>query len=88
MFAILGLRALYFALAGALRLFHYLHFGLSAILVFIGIKMLIVDAYKIPIVIALSIVAGILIISVIASIIRPRKVDALPNLDSVETDKQ
>ncbi|MBI5476681.1 MAG: TerC family protein [Ignavibacteriales bacterium] len=72
-FAILGLRALYFALAGALRLFHYLHFGLSSILVFIGIKMLIVDVYKIPIAIALGVVAGILIISVIASVVWPRK---------------
>jgi tellurite resistance protein TerC len=74
-FAILGLRALYFALAGAMRLFHYLHFGLSSILVFIGIKMLLADIYKIPIFIALSIVAGILIISVVVSVLRFRKAD-------------
>ncbi len=72
-FAILGLRALYFALAGLMRLFHYLHYGLSAILVFVGIKMLLADIYKIPVAIALGVVAGILLISVIASIIRPRK---------------
>ena len=74
-FAILGLRALYFALAGAMRLFHYLHFGLSSILVFIGIKMLLADIYKIPIFIALSVVAGILIISVVVSVLRFRKAD-------------
>lgn len=72
-FAILGLRALYFALAGAMRLFHYLHFGLSSILVFIGIKMLLADIYKIPIFIALSVVAGILIISVVVSVLWFRK---------------
>lgn len=74
-FAILGLRALYFALAGAMRLFHYLHFGLSSILVFIGIKMLLADIYKIPIFIALSVVAGILIISVVVSVLRFRRAD-------------
>jgi len=45
-FAILGLRALYFALAGVMRLFHHLHYGLSAILVFVGAKMLLADIYK------------------------------------------
>ncbi len=70
-FAILGLRALFFALAGVMKLFHYLHYGLSAILVFIGGKMLIADVYKIPIPLALGIVAGLLIISVIASLMRP-----------------
>ncbi len=74
-FAILGLRALYFALAGAMRLFHYLYFGLSSILVFIGIKMLLADIYKIPIFIALSVVAGILMISVVVSVLRFRKAD-------------
>jgi tellurite resistance protein TerC len=72
-FAILGLRALYFALAGVMKSFHYLHYGLSAILVFVGAKMLLADFYKIPIGAALSVVAGILIISVIASLAFPRK---------------
>lgn len=70
-FAILGLRALYFALAGIMQLFHYLHYGLSAILVFVGVKMLIADIYKIPIGIALAVIAGILLFSVIASLMRP-----------------
>jgi tellurite resistance protein TerC len=77
-FAILGLRALYFALAGIMRLFHYLPYGLSLILVFVGIKMLLVDIYKIPIGLALGTVAAILTVSVIASIIWPPKEDALP----------
>lgn len=72
-FAILGLRSLYFALAGMMKLFHYLNYGLSAILAFVGMKMLISEIYKIPIGIALGVVAGILIISVFASIAFPRK---------------
>jgi len=72
-FAILGLRALYFALAGTMRLFHYLHYGLSAILVFIGIKMVAADVYKVPIGVALGVVAGILIISVVASVFWPQE---------------
>jgi predicted tellurium resistance membrane protein TerC len=65
------LRALYFALAGIMQLFHYLHYGLSAILIFVGLKMLLADIYKIPIGIALSVVATILLISVLASLLRP-----------------
>jgi tellurite resistance protein TerC len=72
-FAILGLRALYFAVAGIMELFHHLHYGLSAVLVFVGIKMLTGDIYKIPVSIALSIVAGILLISVVASILDKKK---------------
>jgi len=72
-FAILGLRALYFALAGVVRLFHYLPYGLSLILVFVGVKMLLVDIYKIPIGIALGTVAAILAISIIASLLFPPK---------------
>jgi tellurite resistance protein TerC len=71
--AILGLRALYFALAGIMPLFHYLQYGLAVILVFVGVKMLLADIYKIPIVFALGVVAGVLIISVVASILRPKK---------------
>ncbi|HZX13884.1 MAG TPA: TerC family protein [Thermodesulfobacteriota bacterium] len=76
-FAILGLRALYFALAGIMQLFHYLHYGLSAILVFVGIKMLLADLYKIPVGISLGVVAGFLLISVIASIIRPKQIESV-----------
>jgi tellurite resistance protein TerC len=76
-FAILGLRALYFALAGVMQLFHYLHYGLSAILVFVGAKMLLADVYKLPIGVALGVIAGILLISVIASVMRPHQKDVV-----------
>jgi tellurite resistance protein TerC len=77
-FAIMGLRALYFALAGIMQLFHYLPYGLSLILVFVGIKMLLVDIYKIPIGMALGTVAGVLVVSVIASLLFPPKPEATP----------
>jgi tellurite resistance protein TerC len=76
-FAILGLRALYFALAGVMQLFHYLHYGLSAILIFVGAKMLLADVYKLPVAVALGVIAGILLISVIASVMRPHQRDAV-----------
>jgi len=59
--------------AGITELFHHLHYGLSAVLVFVGIKMLLADIYKIPVSIALSVVAGILIVSVMASVFEKRK---------------
>ncbi len=68
-FAILGLRTLYFLLANFMHLFAYLKYGLSFILSFIGLKMIFADFYKIPSPVSLSIVAGVLILSVIASII-------------------
>src|SRR4029450_2787510 len=76
-FAILGLRALYFALAGVMQLFHYLHYGLSAILVFVGTKMLLADVYKLPVWVALGVIAGILLIAVLASVLRPRRDDVV-----------
>jgi tellurite resistance protein TerC len=75
-FAILGLRSIFFALAGIIQLFQYLQYGLSVILVFVGLKMVVSNFYKVPIGVALGVVAGILIISVVASILWPPK-DAL-----------
>lgn len=72
-FAILGLRALYFAVAGIMRLFHYLHYGLSLILVFVGVKMLLSDFYHIPTPYALAFIAGALTLSIIASILYPKE---------------
>ena len=72
-FAILGLRSLYFALAGIMPLFHYLKYGLVIVLTFIGIKMLLAHYYKIPTGIALGVVASVLIIAVVASVIRNRR---------------
>ena len=62
--AILGLRALYFALAGMMDRFHLLHYGLSAILVFVGVKMLAAPFVKIPTALSLAIIATILALSV------------------------
>lgn len=73
-FAILGLRSLYFALSGVMKYFRFLKVGLSIILVFVGIKMIIVDFYKFPILISLGIIISILSISVIASLIKPKNV--------------
>ncbi|HKL18040.1 MAG TPA: TerC family protein [Halalkalibaculum sp.] len=72
-FAILGLRALYFAVSGIMRLFHYLHYGLSLILVFVGIKMLLSEFYHIPTPYALGFIAITLIVSVVASIYNPKE---------------
>ncbi len=77
-FAILGLRSLYFALAGIMRLFHYLHYGLVVVLIFVGAKMIVADFYEIPTGIALGVVAGVLLISIIVSIVWPRKVESIP----------
>lgn len=68
-FAILGLRSLYFALAGVMDKFRYLHYGLAAILVFVGSKMLLTDLYKIPVLISLSVIILILLTSVMLSIL-------------------
>jgi hypothetical protein len=68
-FAILGLRALYFMLAGVMEMFTYLKVGLSFVLCFVGAKMIIVDFYKIPIGMSLGIIGAILTFSVIASLV-------------------
>ena len=72
-FAILGLRALYFVLAGVVTRFHLLRFGLAAILVFVGVKMLIDGFYEIPVLLALGVIAVILTITIVASLLIPKK---------------
>ena len=72
-FAIMGLRSLYFLLADMNDRFHLLKYGLAMVLMFVGIKMLIVDFYKVPIGLALGIVAVILTSSVVASLMATRK---------------
>lgn len=67
-FAILGLRSMYFALAGMMEMFEYLHYGLAAVLIFMGSKMLVSHYYEMPTAIALGVVAGILGVSVLASV--------------------
>jgi tellurite resistance protein TerC len=72
-FAILGLRSMYFALAGMMEIFHYLHYGLSLVLIFIGGKMLISHYYQVSTAISLLVVAGLLLASVGASLAFPKK---------------
>jgi tellurite resistance protein TerC len=76
-FAILGLRSLYFALAGMIEVFHFLHYGLAVILMFIGVKMLASYYVHIPIGVALGVVAGVLLISIVLSLVFPKKAKAV-----------
>jgi tellurite resistance protein TerC len=71
-FAILGLRALYFLLAGAIRRLAYLHVGLALVLVFVGAKMLLVDVYKIPTPVSLLVVTGLIAGAVVWSLVKTR----------------
>ncbi len=70
-FAILGLRALFFLLGGALNRFHYLKVGLGLVLAFVGTKMLLSDLYKIPIGLSLAVVAALIGGAIVASLLRP-----------------
>jgi tellurite resistance protein TerC len=72
-FAILGLRSMFFALSGMMKLFHYLNYGLAVVLSFIGFKMLLSLKYEIPTGVSLIVVAVVLTISVLASKIFPKK---------------
>jgi tellurite resistance protein TerC len=72
-FAILGLRSLYFALAGMMDKFRYLSTGLALILIFVGLKMLLVDCYKLPIQIALLVILVILILSITVSLMSNKR---------------
>ncbi|MHB9132332.1 MAG: TerC family protein [Armatimonadota bacterium] len=92
-FAILGLRSLYFALAGMMHRFHYLHYGLAVILVFVGGKMLLTEVFKVPIHIALCVVMGVLAISIIVSLMTPpptpREVgDQQPSLEHEQSESE
>lgn len=71
-FAILGLRSLYFALSGIIPIFHYLKYGLFIILFFIGIKMILIDLIKIPTLLSLIIILGVLGISIFFSTLFPK----------------
>jgi len=80
-FAILGLRSLFFALSGLMALFHYLRYGLAVVLVFIGAKMLVAEVYHIPVHWALAVVVGVLLLSVLASLIYHVPEASVPNPD-------
>lgn len=81
-FAILGLRSLYFLLAGVVDKFYYLKLGLSFVLAFVGTKMVIVDIYKIPVGLSLGVIASILATSVVASLLRSRRLLNLEETNS------
>jgi tellurite resistance protein TerC len=72
-FAILGLRSLYFVLAGVMGKFVYLKAGLSAVLVFVGSKMALTEVYKIPSLVSLAVIAALLAIAIVASLVRSRR---------------
>ena len=75
-FAILGLRSLYFLLAGVVQKFHYLKVGLSLVLVFVGAKMVAIEWIKVPIWLSLTTIAVILLGAVFASWLRERRLTA------------
>ncbi len=84
-FAILGLRSLFFAISGLMKLFHLLHYGLAAILCFVGMKMLIEDFFHVPVGTSLIVISSILVISVIASMIWPdTKYEDIPHITTKE----
>jgi tellurite resistance protein TerC len=74
-FAMLGLRAMYFAVASFMRSFHYLHYGFASIIIILGIKMLLSDVYHVPVTVAVVLVVIILMGAIIVSLLRPRSED-------------
>jgi TerC family integral membrane protein len=87
-FAILGLRSLYFVLAGIVHKFHYLRYGLSFILVFVGVKMLLADIREVPIVASLVVIATALIISILLSLVVPEPEKPIEEADFAETPEE
>jgi len=70
-FAILGLRSMYFAVAGLMKIFRFLHYGLGIVLTLVGLKMLAADRFRPPISIMLAVIAGVLFVSIILSLAFP-----------------
>jgi tellurite resistance protein TerC len=70
-FAILGLRSMYFAVSGLMKVFRFLHYGLALVLILVGLKMVIADRFPVPTHVTLAVVAGVLGASVIASVMYP-----------------
>lgn len=85
-FAICGLRALYFLLAGAMGRLSFLKLGLSAVLIFVGCKMLAKDWWHPPIAVSLSIIISIILISIIASLLRKPEIESSPSLMESNND--
>ncbi len=82
-FAILGLRSLYFVLAVMLRKFRYLDYGLALVLLFVGTKMVAAGVFEIPVPVSLAVVVGVLALSIVASLLRPEPASA-PGAESEE----
>ena len=72
-FAILGLRSMYFAVSGLMKVFRFLHYGLALVLILVGLKMVAADHFPIPTLVTLAAIAGVLALSVIASVAYPAK---------------
>ena len=70
-FAILGLRSMYFAVSGLMKVFRFLHYGLALVLILVGLKMLAADHFRVPTAATLAVVAGVLLISILASVAFP-----------------
>jgi tellurite resistance protein TerC len=70
-FAILGLRSMYFAVSGLMKVFRFLHYGLALVLILVGLKMLAADYYRVPIAATLGVVAGVLLVSILTSVALP-----------------
>ena len=72
-FAILGLRSMYFAVSGLMKLFRFLHYGLALVLILVGLKMLAADYYRVPVAATLGVVAGVLLVSILTSVALPER---------------
>ncbi len=72
-FAILGLRSMYFAVSGLMKVFRFLHYGLAAVLMLVGLKMLAAEYFRVPTSAMLAVVATVLLISIVASVAYPAK---------------
>jgi tellurite resistance protein TerC len=70
-FAILGLRSMYFAISRLMKAFRFLHYGLAVVLIMVGLKMLTADYYRVPITVTLGVVAGVLLASIAISVVIP-----------------
>src|ERR1700674_3794603 len=72
-FAILGLRSMYFGVAGLMKIFRFLHYGLAVVLILVGLKMITADRFPVPTYVTLGVVAGVLAVSIMASVMFPEK---------------
>jgi tellurite resistance protein TerC len=71
LFAIMGLRSMFFAVSGLMKSFRFLHTGLALILILVGVKMMVADHFKVPTLVMLGAVAGVLAVSIVASVVYP-----------------